>query len=278
MIGFDFEYYKPDSVEEAVKLFNDLDLSGKKAIYYGGGSEFISMARMNNVYADVVIDIKAIKECNEYKFEDDSLIIGEAVTLSEVSQGNLFPLLSKAVKRIADHTMQGKITLGGNLCGTIIYRESVLPLLISESEVIIADENGQRKESLGDVFCERLQLNKGEMLVKIIVPEKHLDLPYLHVKRTKNEVIDYPLISMSALKDKDKIKIAFSGLGDYPFRSNELEDILNGHISPVKDKIEKAIDSIRDKIQTDMSGSKEYKEFMLSNVLGTVLKDFKEEE
>ena len=277
MIGFDFEYYKPDSVEEAVKLFNDLDLSGKKAIYYGGGSEFISMARMNNVYADAVIDIKAIKECNEYKIEDDSLIIGAALTLSEVSQGNLFPLLSKAVKRIADHTMQGKITIGGNLCGTIIYRESVLPLLISESQIIIADKNGQRKESLGDVFCERLQLNKGEMIVQIIVPERYLDLPYLHVKRTKNEVIDYPLISMSALKDENEIKIAFSGLGDYPFRSHELEDILNDDISPVKDKIEKAIDSIRDKIQTDMSGSKEYKEFMLSNVLATVLKDFKEE-
>lgn len=276
MIGFNFQYYKPDTVEEAVRLFKDLDSSGKKAIYYGGGSEFISMARMNNVYADAVIDIKGIKECNEYKLEGDNLIIGAGVTLTKIAKGNLFPLLSLAVKRIADHTMQGKITIGGNLCGTIIYRESVLPLLVSESEVVIAGQSGQRKELLNDIFHERLQLDKGEMVVKIMVPKEFLSFPYLHVKRTKNEVIDYPLVSMSALKDKDKIKIALSGLGDYPFRSYEMENILNGDISPKDDKIQKAIDSIEDKIKSHMNGSKEYKEFMLYNVLDTALTDFGE--
>ena len=276
MIGFNFEYYKPDTVEEAVKLFNDLDSLGKKAIYYGGGSEFISMARMNNVHADAVIDIKGIEECNEYKFEGDNLIIGSGVTLTKIAKGDLFPLLSMAVKRIADHTMQGKITLGGNICGTIIYRESVLPLLVSESEVLIASENGQRRELLKDVFNERLKLNKDEMLVKIIIPKEFLNLQHLHVKRTKNEVIDYPLISMSALKDENGIKIAFSGLGDYPFRSYELEDLLNDDTFLKEDKIEKAVDSIKDKIKTDMSGSKGYKEFMLYDLLDTALKDFGE--
>lgn len=277
MIPFNFVYYRPDTVKEAVRLFNNQVLSGKRAIYYGGGSEFISMARMNNVYADAVIDIKGIKECNEYKLDADSLIIGAGVTLTKVAEGNLFPLLSLAVKRIADHTMQGKITIGGNLCGTIIYRESVLPLLVSESEVVIADQTGQRKELLKDVFQGRLQLDKEEMVVKIIVPKKFLNLPHLHVKRTKNEVIDYPLISMSALKDRTKIKMAFSGLGDYPFRSYEVEDILNDETLLKKDKIQEAINSIKDKIKTDMSGSREYKEFMLYNVLDTTLKDFQEE-
>ena len=51
MIAFDFEYYKPDTVEDAVKLYNKLNSNGKKPIYYGrGGTEFISMARMNNRY------------------------------------------------------------------------------------------------------------------------------------------------------------------------------------------------------------------------------------
>ena len=172
--------------------------------------------------------------------------------------------------------MQGKITIGGNLCGTIIYRESVLPLLISDSEIVIGNKTGQRRELLKDIFHGRLRLDKGEMLVKIIVPKEFLNLPYLHVKRTKNEVIDYPLISMSALKNKDRIKIAFSGLGDYPFRSDNMEGILNDEILPLEDKIQKAVNSIKDKIKSDMSGSKEYKEFMLENVLDTVLNDFKE--
>lgn len=276
MIGFDFEYYKPDTIEEAVNQFNDLDLSGKKAIYYGGGSEFISMARMNNVYADAVIDIKGIKECNEYAMDGDNLVIGAGVTLTQIAEGNIFPLLSMAVKRIADHTMQGKITLGGNICGTIIYRESVLPLLVSDSKIIIANKDGQREELLRNMFDGRLRINQGEMVVKLIVPKHFLNLPHLHVKRTKNEVIDYPLISMVALKDKDKIHMAFSGLGDYPFRSDELEKILNSDISPKEDKIQHSIACIRDRINSALNGSKEYKEFMLFNVLDTALKDFQE--
>ena len=85
MIEFNIEYYKPDTVQEVLKLFNDLDLLGKKTIYHGGGSEFISIARMNNVYTDAVIDIKGIKECNEYKLEGENLIIGAGVTLSKIA-------------------------------------------------------------------------------------------------------------------------------------------------------------------------------------------------
>lgn len=276
MIGFDFDYYKPDTVNEAVKLFSDLDLLGEKVIYFGGGSEFISMARMNNVYADAVIDIKGIEECNQYTMDGDNLIIGAGVNLTEIAEGNLFPLLSMAVKRIADHTMQGKITIGGNICGTIIYREAVLPLLVSDSKIVIANKDEQWEEPLIDIFDGRLKLNKGDMVVKIIVPGKFLGLPHLHVKRTKNETIDYPLVSMVALKDEAKIHMAFSGLGDYPFRSQELEEILNGKISPGEDKIQNAVDSIEDRINDALNGSKEYKEFMLYEMLDTALKDFQE--
>ena len=42
MITFDFDYYKPDSVEQAVKIFKDLSERGKTVIYYAGGTEIIS--------------------------------------------------------------------------------------------------------------------------------------------------------------------------------------------------------------------------------------------
>lgn len=271
MIPFNFEYYKPDTVREAVKLFYKLEKLGKKPIYYGGGSEFISMARMNNVYTEAVIDIKGIEECNEYKIKKDKLIIGAGVTLTKVAVEGLFPLLSMAVKRIADHTMQGKITIGGNICGTIIYREAVLPLLVSNSEVVIANKDGERVESLMDIFKERLQLETGEMLVKIMIPKKFLNLPHVHVKRTKNEVIDYPLVSMVALKHDGEINMAFSGLGDYPFRSIKLENIINHGETESKIKIARAIDVVENNIKGNLNGSKEYKKFMLFNILDTTL-------
>ena len=273
MIPFDFDYYKPETTEEAVTLFKKLNSELKKPIYYGGGTEFISMARMNNRYTEAVIDIKGIPECNVYEIKDDNLIIGSAVTLTQIAELNLFPLLSLTVKRIADHTIQGKITLGGNLAGTIIYKEASLPLMLSDSKVIICGTNGKRNVLLNDLFYQKIKLNDGDLITQIIIDKKFLSLPYSHVKRTKNEKIDYPLLTITAIKEK-KINIAFSGLCEYPFRSNLIENILNDNSISFDEKMKKIIKNLPDKILDDLGGSSEYRKFVLDTMISEILESF----
>lgn len=273
MIPFDFVYYKPETIEEAVNLFKVLQFQGKKPIYYGGGTEFISMARMNNRYTEAVIDIKGIPECNVYEIKDDNLIIGSAVTLTQIAELNLFPLLSLTVKRIADHTIQGKITLGGNLAGTIIYKEASLPLMLSDSEVIICGNNGKRNVLLNDFFHQKIKLNNGDLITQIFLDKKFLSLPYCHVKRTKNEKIDYPLLTITAIKEKN-INIAFSGLCEYPFRSNLIEHILNDSSISFDEKMKKIIKNLPDKILDDLGGSSEYRKFVLDTMISEILESF----
>lgn len=277
MISFDFDYYKPETIEAAVNLYDRLNNEGKQPIYYGGGTEFISMARMNNVYAEAVIDIKGIAECNVYEFQKGELVIGAAVTLTTIAEKGLFPLLTLAVERIADHTIQDKITLGGNIAGTIIYRETVLPLLVANGEITLASNKGTRRVPLSEVFDKKIQLNKGEMIVQVIVNKKYTEFPYLHVKRTKNEKIDYPLISLVALVYKKKINIAFSGLCEYPFRSADIENIINNKKLDNNEKVNKIIENIPDKILNDISGTSNFRIFMLGKILGEVLDEFKED-
>lgn len=276
MIPFDFDYYKPETVEEAVNLFEKLKLEGKKPIYYGGGTEFISMARMHNRYTEAVIDIKGIPECNVYELKNNELIIGSAITLTQIAELNLFPLLSLTVQRIADHTIQGKITLGGNLAGTIIYKEAALPLMVSDSEIILVGINGKRKVLLNDIFHKKVEVDDGEMIVQVITNKKFLSLPYLHVKRTKNEKIDYPLITISTLKDSSKICIAFSGVCEEPFRSTLIENILNENSISIDKKMDKIINNLPDEILNDLGGSDEYRKFMLQTMLSEILEKFEE--
>lgn len=278
MIPFDFEYYKPETIEEAVLIYADLSSRGKKPLYYGGGTEIISMSRAYNIDTDAVIDIKGIPECNVMELKDNKLIIGAAVTLTQIAEGNLFPLLSLAVKRIADHTVQGKITLGGNIAGTIIYRESVLPLLLSDSTIVIAFPGGRKEVKFKEIFDKRIGVNKGELIVSVGVDERFLNLPYLHAKRTKSDKIDYPLITISALKNHGYINIAFSGVCDYPFRSLEVEEYLNDESMSNEDKIDKAIGSIPGKILSDLLGSSDFRKFMLKKMLLEIIeKDWREE-
>lgn len=271
MIPFDFEYYKPSTIDEALKLYSDLSFKEKKPLYYAGGTEIISMARAHNVYTEAIIDIKDIPECTVQEIKYNKLTIGSAVTLTQIAEANLFPLLSLTVQRIADHTIQDKITLGGNIAGTIIYREAVLPLLVSSSEVVIATSNGKKQVLLKDVFDKRIKLNNGEFIVSIIIDSHFLSLPYCHAKRTKSDKIDYPLITLAALKDNNKINIAFSGICDYPFRSSLIESYLNDRSLNSKTRINNAIDNIQGSILNDLAGSSDFRKFMLQKMLLEVL-------
>lgn len=278
MIPFNFEYYKPDTVEEAVNLYDSLSKMGKIAIFYGGGTEFISMARRYNRYTDAVIDIKGIEECNIYEIDGNELNIGSAVTLTRIANINLFPLLTLAVKRIADHTIQDKITLAGNIVGSIIYKESVLPLLVSNSDIVIESKNGRKIVPLNSTFKEKLLLEEGEMVVKVMVKKRYLEYPYQHVKRTKSDRIDYPLLSAVALKENDRINLAISGLCQFPFRTSIIENILNDPELEKERKIDKILENIPGEILHDIGGTSEYRKFMLGAIISEILNTFREEQ
>ncbi len=271
MIPFDFEYYRPETIKEAVEIFGRLDSNGKTPVYYGGGSELISMARAGSISFGAVIDIKNIPECRIMDLNNENLYLGSALTLSDITEANYFPLMSKTAGRIADHTMQCKITLGGNLASTIIYREMVLPLLLTEAKITTAGLNGVKEYDVNQIFKERLLLPKGEFLIKVAIDKSYLNLPFFHVKKTKNEKIDYPLITAEGLKKDELIRIAFSGLASYPFRDSGVETILNDLALSFEQKANKIIDALSGIILDDLSSSADYRKYVLKNTIINVL-------
>lgn len=272
MIPFSFSYHRPDSISEAVELFHTLNSTGKQVLYYSGGTEIISMARAKNIYTDAVIDLKGIPECNMLGWQNEDLIIGSSQTLTQISESGLFPLLGKAGGRVADHTIQGKITLGGNIGGTIIYREAVLPLLLSETQMVVANQYGMKRVPITEVFNERLCLGKGEFLVQTITNRDYTLLPYVHVKKTKQDKIDYPLVTIAALKKDNKIRIALSGLCYYPFRSEFMEEDLNNTDVSIETRINNSINHLPGPVVDDVLGSADYRKFVLYNILAQTLK------
>lgn len=271
MIPFDFEYYRPDTIKEAVDIFRELDSDGKTPVYYGGGSELISMARVGSISFGAVIDVKNIPECRVMDLDNKNLYLGGAVTLSDITEANHFPLMSKTAGRIADHTMQCKITLGGNLASTIIYRETVLPLLLTEAKITTAGLSGLREYDIRQIFKERLLLPKGEFLIKVAIDRSYFDSPFFHVKKTKNEKIDYPLITAEGLKKDGLIRIAFSGLAPYPFRDIGVEKILNDMALNFEQRANKIVDALSGIILNDLSSSADYRKYVLKNTIINIL-------
>ncbi|WP_066397223.1 FAD binding domain-containing protein [Neobacillus mesonae] len=267
MIPFEFEYYGPDSISEAVQTYETLTKHTKKVLLYSGGTEFITFSRMNQLYADAVIDLKAIPECNVLELQGEQLMIGSAVSLNKITESNLFPLLGQTIKKIADHTSRNKITIGGNLHSRLIYREAVLPLLIAEAEIKLAGNEGVVTVPLKDVFNQELKIPEGQFLVQIIVPKAYTELPFASLKKTKMSKVGYPIVSIAALIKDKQIKAALSGVCDFPFRSHELEAALNDSSLSVKERINKAMTLLPAPIIEDIQASRDYREFVFKNTL-----------
>lgn len=276
MIPFDFEYYRPDTLQEAVSLYQNLDNRGLTPLYYGGGTEIVSMARLNSVHTGAVIDIKAIPECRVFEIKDGQLITGATVTLTQTMENPLFPLLAKSGGRVADHTIRDKITIGGNLCGKIIYREAVLPFLLTESEVQIAGPQGERHVPLRDVFQQTMQLNPGELVVRIITPQEYLTLSHYGIKKTRIDKIDYPLVSLAILIKENQIRLAVSGLCDFPFRSVLMEDELNNPSLDLQSRVHNTALRFPAPVRNDLHASAEYREFVFKNTLLKMIQEINE--
>ena len=271
MLPFDFAYYRPSTIQEAIDAYGKLETQGKKPVYYGGGSELLSMGRMGNRFFEAVIDLKEIADCRTLEIVNNYLHLGSCLTLSDIIESKRFPLMEKSLSRIADHTMQCKITLGGNIAGTIIYRESVLPLLLTDSLLTVAAPAGVKEYPIGEIFRGKINLPPGAFIVKASISKRYLQLPYFHIKKTANEKIDYPLITTAGLKTKGIIRIAFSGLKSFPFRDKKVEDIINDSRLNFVERAQRITEYLGPGIISDLLGSNDYRKFVLQNTIEKIL-------
>ena len=271
MIPRDFIYCKPNTLKEATEVYEAYAKDGRRIYYYGGGSEIITMSRAGSICPDVVIDYKSIPECNVLETNGAHLKIGAALSLTAIKDSKRFHLLSSACGRVADHTNQCRITLGGNLCGSIRYRECSLPLLVSDAKLLLASAKGMRTVPFGDVFQERMQLKPGELIVQALVPVSALAAPFAHIKKAPGEKIDYPLVDVTAMVFRNKLRVAFSGLCEFPFRSAKMEAAFNNGRKSIPERVQAAIKHLPAEPMTDAEGSGAYRLFIVERTLENLL-------
>ena len=111
------DYYRPDSVSEAVAALADHPNSRVLA----GGQSLISILKLRAASVDLLVDVSRLEELRSVSAGDDgSLRIGAAVTYDEMSISPTIAAAMPAVARIAAHTVDPQVrnrgTFGGNLC------------------------------------------------------------------------------------------------------------------------------------------------------------------
>lgn len=274
MIPIEFIYCQAETLQEAAQIHAQFLTDGLSSVYYGGGSEIITMARAGGISPGAVIDIKRIAECKVLESDNGDLIIGAANSLSRIKESKYFPLLGSACGRIADHTNQCRITLGGNICGTIRYRETSLPLMLSEAELVLFGPGGKHIVPFREAFDHRLKLEDSEFVSQVRIPGWAPQAKWAHVKKTAREKIDYPLVNVSALVKEGRLRAAFSGICPFPFRSEEIEHVLNDRSASTQSRAEAITGLLPENAWTNSEASGQYRLFVLKNTVYRLLADW----
>lgn len=278
MLPFNFRYSKPKTAHDAVSLYQGARNRRKIPFYFSGGTELITLGRIGLDYADDVIDLKGLQGYREMFLHERYMVIGGGVTLTSIEEDNRFPLLSKVVSEIADRTSRNKITIGGNICGKIFYREAVLPLLLADSVIGVAGPGGLEYRPINTIFNQTIQLQDGQFVFTILIEKEYLDLPYFTLKRRKQWNTGYPLVTIAAIKKGGEIRMAFSGVCPFPFRSPEMEKAVNDKALAPEERADRAFGSLPSPILDDVEGSKEFRLYVLKNMIADAIRGLEGEQ
>jgi CO/xanthine dehydrogenase FAD-binding subunit len=271
MIGFDFLYCRPDSVEEACRAYRDAEGKGQRPFYYAGGTEIVTLARDGKLRPGAVIDLKRIPECRVMGQEGGELRFGCCLTLNELTESSLFPLLGLAAAGVADHSVRNSITLGGNVAGMLPYREAVLPFLAAGATARIAGPEGGRSAPLQELFSKRLKLRTGEFLLSLSVSRQAATAPFFYRRRERQSPVDYPLLTAVFLVVGNRTQVALSGAHGYPLKAEEAEAVLGDPVLAPEGRAERAVSAISAPLRTDMRASAEYRRELLVQVFREAL-------
>jgi carbon-monoxide dehydrogenase medium subunit len=175
----DFEYTAPHSVGEAISL---LEEKGSHAMVLAGGTDILVQLRSGRRVVDRLVDVKNIPETNEMSYTPQAgLQLGAAVPCYRIYQNRavseVYPGLIDCAALIGGIQIQGRASLGGNLCNAAPSADGIPPLIVLGATCNVAGPNGTRTVAAED-FCTapgQNVLEDGEFLVSV-----HLPTPAAH--------------------------------------------------------------------------------------------------
>jgi len=169
-------YEAPETVEGAAAA---LATATGEARVLAGGTDLLVQMRSEVGDPALIVDIKRIAATRTITEETGGAWrIGAAVTGAELKEHprlkQVWPGVVEAANLIGSTQVQGRATLGGNLCNGSPAADSVPALIAAGAVASLAGPKGRRDLPVEDVMLgpRKLALTKGEFVVSFLLPPR----------------------------------------------------------------------------------------------------------
>ena len=172
----DYAYAAPTSVEEALSVLESQANDGQRTQILAGGTDVLVQMRSVDKEPRTLVDIKHIAETNELSIGADEIFIGAAIPSAALNENDelkgLLPGLIEAADLIGSTQIQGRATIGGNLCNSSPAGDTIPALVAVSAVCVIASPGGSREVDVGDFVTGVGQncLESNEFLVGLKIP------------------------------------------------------------------------------------------------------------
>ncbi len=235
----DFSYVAAQTLSEAVAL---LDENGEKARILAGGTDLIVNVREGRRDVNLVVDVKSVPEVNVLDYDADTgLTLGAAVECYKIYAVDAicraYPGLIDATKIIGGTAIQGRASVGGNLCNASPAADCIPPLIVLGATCVITGPNGERELPV-EQFCTgpgQTALENGEMLVSLKIPAPASNSSSFYLRFIPRNEMDIAVVGAGASVTLDDAKqtivsarISLAAVAPTPLFAEEASALLAG--------------------------------------------------
>jgi aerobic carbon-monoxide dehydrogenase medium subunit len=262
-------YEAPSSLEQAVGL---LAAATGDARVLAGGTDLLVQMRTDILNPELVVDIKHIAELREVEEEGGGFRIGAAVTGAELKEHprlkSVWPGIVEAANLIGSTQIQGRATMGGNLCNGSPAADSVPALIAAGAKASVVGPNGRREIAVEDVMLapRKLALTKGEIIASFLLPAKAKGSSDAYLRFIPRTEMDIAVVGCGIALTLDAngavshARVALGAVAARPLLVEEAASVLIG--SKLEDAALKKLDAVAGaacKPIDDKRGTKEYR-------------------
>ncbi len=170
----DLRYARASSVADAVRLLAE---GGPTARVLAGGTDVIVQARERTREVSLFVDVKHLPEAMGVRSQNgDGLLLGAAAPCRRIygdaGVQRSYPALVDATSLIGGTAIQGRASLGGNLCNSSPAADGVPPLIALGATALMAGPGGERRVPVAKFTTGPGQnvLGDGEIVVSLELP------------------------------------------------------------------------------------------------------------
>ena len=196
-----FDYQAPATLGDALVL----RAAHPGALLLAGGTDLLVQMRAGRKQADLVIDLKRVPELNAISFDSSAgLTLGAAVCCARVYEHATvkqhYPSLAEVASIIGGTPIQGRASIGGNLCNAAPSADTAPLLIALGARCLVAGPQGEREIPAED-FCVapgRNAMAAGEMLVSIRIPAPRRGFGAHYLRFTPRNEMDIAVAGVGA--------------------------------------------------------------------------------